>query len=184
MKVHVVWALVVACIVAVAPVARAGGPSGPQLATYPSRLVTQYVQEGGEYYQRREYKKAIGPYSRALELEKKNPTLNKAQWRVLVDSLGLCYGLTGDLVRAKATFEYGLGQDGTCPTFYYSLACVYGEMKDLENAIANLKLAFKYKDNMILGLKLPDPSKDDSFRGFLTDDRFREVVRELGFGDK
>lgn len=154
--------------------------SDQQTPAHPSREVMQYLREGSAYFINREYKKSIGPYSMALELEKNQPTLDKNLWRVLVDNLGMAYGVSGDLKKAKETFEYGLSKDVAYPMFYYNLACTYAEMDDLENCIVNLKLAFKYKENMMPGEQMPDPARDSSFQRFLGNQHFRETLREIG----
>jgi hypothetical protein len=85
--------------------------------------VMELMQEGSAHYLRREYKKAIGPYQKALDLEKQSRTLEQNLWRVLVDNLGMSYGITGDLKVAKETFEYGISEDSEYPMFYYNMAC-------------------------------------------------------------
>lgn len=142
--------------------------------------VKQYLEEGSAYYMTHDFTKAIGPYSKALELEKKELTLDSKLWRVLIDNLGMAYGISGDLKKAKETFEYGLSKDKIYPMFYYNLACTYAEMNDVDNSIVNLKLAFKYKENIITGEQMPDPAKDDSFQRFLKNERFLDALREIG----
>ncbi len=139
----------------------------------------RYLEEGSAHYIRHDYKKAIIPYSKALELEKKEPTLDKTLWRVLIDNLGMAYGISGQLAKAKETFEYGLSKDPNYPMFHYNLACTYGEMNDLDNAIVNLKLAFEHKNHAIPGEGMPNPATDSSFKRFLRNERFRKVLREI-----
>ncbi|MEA2236048.1 MAG: hypothetical protein QOC81_772 [Thermoanaerobaculia bacterium] len=144
----------------------------------------RYVEEGSRSYVKHDYRGAIGPYVKALELDKKQPTLDRTLWRVLIDNLGMAYGVTGDLKRAKETFDYGLSKDKTYPMFYYNLACTYAEMNDLEGSITNLRLAFQYKDNVISGEQVPDPRQDDSFQRFAESERFNSALREMGVGGK
>ena len=59
--------------------------------------VMELMQEGSAYYLRRDFKKAIGPYQKALDLEKQKRTLEQNLWRVLVDNLGMSYGISGNL---------------------------------------------------------------------------------------
>jgi tetratricopeptide (TPR) repeat protein len=139
----------------------------------------QYVSEGSAAYLRHDYKKAIHFYSKALSLEKKKPTLEKDIWRVLVDNLGMSYGISGNNNKAKEIFEYGLSKDDKYPMFYYNLACAYAEMKDLDNAIVNLKRAFEYKQNMIPGEEMPNPETDGSFSRYLKSEKFRRALEEL-----
>jgi predicted Zn-dependent protease len=91
----------------------------------------------------------------------------------------MSYGISGKLQQAKTTFEYGLSQDPEYPMFYYNLACVYGEMKSMQQSIEELRLAYKYKGNMIAGEMLPDPLKDDSFRYFVSDGGFVKAVTDM-----
>jgi tetratricopeptide (TPR) repeat protein len=141
--------------------------------------VMKYLEEGSRYYLQHDFRKAIGPYAKALELEKVESTLGPTLWRVLIDNLGMAYGISGDLEKAKETFEYGLSEDATYPMFFYNLACTYAEMNDLDGAILNLKLAFKNKDNVIEGERVPDPSTDDSFQRFMKDAKFLATLREI-----
>src|SRR5262245_8012067 len=139
----------------------------------------QLVAQASAAYLKRDYKMAIQLYSKALELEGKQATLDKNIWRVVVDNLGMSYGISGDNKKAKEVLEYGLSKDGAYPMFYYILACVHAEMNDLDNAIKNLRLAFNYKANMIPGEQMPDPARDDSFARFLNDPRFRKLLVEI-----
>jgi tetratricopeptide (TPR) repeat protein len=139
----------------------------------------QYVSQGSAAYLKQDYKKAIQLYGKALELEKKEPTLEKNIWRVLVDNLGMSYGISGDNKKAKEIFEYGLSKDDKYPMFYYNLACAYAEMNDLDNAITNLKRAFEYKENRIPGERIPNPATDDSFSRFLKNEKFRRALDDL-----
>ncbi len=140
----------------------------------------QYVSQGSAAYLKRDYKQAIHFYSKALELEKKEPTLEKNIWRVLVDNLGMSYGISGDNKKAKEIFEYGVSKDDKYPLFYYNLACAHAEMNDLDNAIKNLKVAFAYKANMMPGERMPNPATDDSFSRFLKNEKFRQALEEIG----
>jgi len=124
----------------------------------------KYLQQGSAFYLEHDFKRAIPPYQKALDLEKEKPTLDKTLWRVLVDNLGMAYGISGDLKKAKATFEYGLSKDPKYPMFHYNMACTYGEMDDPDKAIVYLRQAFEYKENMIKGERLPDPWTDSSFQ--------------------
>lgn len=51
----------------------------------------------------------------------------------------MSYGITGDLEKAKATFEYGLSKDDKYTMFYYNLACTCAEMNDLDSTLRQLK---------------------------------------------
>jgi tetratricopeptide (TPR) repeat protein len=141
----------------------------------------RYVSQGSAAYLRQDYKKAIQLYGKALDLEKTEPTLDKNIWRVVVDNLGMSYGISGDNKKAKEVFQYGLSKDDKYPMFYYNLACAYAELADLDNAITNLKHAFEYKENMIPGERIPNPATDDSFSRYLSSEKFRRALEEIGY---
>jgi tetratricopeptide (TPR) repeat protein len=138
-----------------------------------------YAQFGSGFYLQNNYKQAIEYYRRAFELEKNERTLPINIWRVVLDNLGMSYGLSGDFANAKAVFEYGISQDPDYPMFYYNLACTYAEMSNLEEAIANLRIAFKHKDDMITGERMPNPETDSSFKRFLKNERFRQLLEDI-----
>jgi len=173
------WVCVMLLMVVIIPgLAVQAEPLPPQTPTA-SPGVREYLRQGSQYYLMHDYANAIGPYKKALELEKRQPTLDKNTWRVLVDNLGMAYGISGDLKNAIATLEYGISKDKTYPMFYYNLACAYAEMNDLDKTIANLKTAYRYRQNMIEGEDFPDPAQDDSFQRFMHDERFLEALRQM-----
>ena len=54
------------------------------------------------------YQKAVAAYSRALALEKTKRVLGRNAWLILIDNLGIAYGITGELQKSRETLEYGL----------------------------------------------------------------------------
>ena len=140
---------------------------------------TALFGEGSSYFLRQQYDKAIGPYQKALDLEKKEQKLGTAQWRVLIDNLGMAYGITGNLAASEEVMKYGLSKDPTYPMFYYITANIYGERNDLPNTLKYLQLTLTYKGNTIPGEKLPDPLTDDSFTRFVKNDEFRKVAAQF-----
>jgi tetratricopeptide (TPR) repeat protein len=150
------------------------------------KILKNYIPDSAEnfrfgcfFYLEKNYKKAASYYQKALEQEKLKRMLPEKFWLVLVDNLGMAYGISGDLEHSKMTYEYGLSQKTEYPLFYYNLGCTYAEMDDLDNAILNLKQAFKYKENMISGETMPDPTTDSSFKKYLQDPKFQECLRTL-----
>jgi tetratricopeptide (TPR) repeat protein len=139
----------------------------------------RYLAEGSRFYLEHNYKSAAEHYQKALDLEKQDHTLSRNVFRVLVDNLGMSYGLTKKYPMAKETFVYGISQDPEYPLFYYLMACTYGEQGLINESIEQLNVAFKYKANVIPGESLPDPLKDDSFRKFSHDKRFVDAVRAM-----
>ena len=139
--------------------------------------VMTLVGRGSQLYLAEDYKGAIGPYQKALDLEKQKSTLSSTMFRVLVDNLGMAYGMTGDLKHAEETFDYGISRDPTYPLFHYNQACTYAEMDDLDRALAQLGLAYKYKQNMTPGEEFPDPRTDDSFQRYMKNRRFLDFLK-------
>ncbi len=107
------------------------------------------------------------------------PLLGKTYWRVLIDNLGMAYGITGDLANAKSTFDYGVSKDPDYPLFYYNLACVAGEKGDARNAEKFLKLGFDRRGTLIQGEGFPDARTDDSFQKLMLQDDFRQFANSL-----
>lgn len=140
---------------------------------------TLYFAEANQLYQQHQYAAAAARYQKVLDLEKQNPTLSKSFFRVLVDNLGMAYGITGKLSQAKETFRYGITQDAEYPMFYYLMACTYGEMDKMDESLEQLRLAYKYKVNVIPGEALPDPLNDDSFRKFVRNKKFVDAIHQL-----
>jgi tetratricopeptide (TPR) repeat protein len=169
-------------LIIIALVLSCAGVFGKAIVTpneWQDKTAMDYVMEGSLHYRNGDYKKAIPPYQKALELEKAHSTLEKKFWIVLVDNLGMAYGISGDLKKAKEVFEYGISKDGDYPLFYYNMACTYGEMKDMDKTIEYLKLAFARKKNMIEGEEFPDPATDSSFERFMKDQKFLDALKEM-----
>jgi predicted Zn-dependent protease len=145
----------------------------------PAESSLALVAEGSRYFLQNQFDKAIGPYQRALDLEKQSRQLESVQWRVLIDNLAMAYGISGKLDESETTLKYGLTQDPTYPMFYFILADNFGERKDLANTMKNLRLALQYKANMIPGEALPDPAKDDSFKAFWQNAEFKKLAGEF-----
>ena len=135
---------------------------------------------GNALYRHNNYAQAIPPYQKAFELEKAEPQLDRTLWRVLIDNLGMAYGMTGRLKEAKATFQQGIQADPTYPMFHYNLACTFAEMNDLDHAMQSLKTAFRHRKNQIPADKeMPDPRQNSSFQRFMQNETFRNLVNDL-----
>ena len=130
---------------------------------------------GSIFYLQQKWARAIPHYESAVELEKQKPELSPVEWTVLVDNLGMAYGISGDLSKAKATFEYGVREKPTYPMFHYNLGCAQAELGDLDGALEELKSAFQNKDHSNPGEGIPDPTKDDSFKRYLNNPKFAKL---------
>jgi tetratricopeptide (TPR) repeat protein len=139
----------------------------------------QLFQEGSRYYIKGQLPEAISAYQKALDIEKSMPMLDKTYRRVLIDNLGMAYGMTGNLVSAEATLSYGVSIDPDYPLFYYNLACAAGEKGNAQDAEKFLKLAYGRRKNMIEGETFPDARTDDSFQKLMQQDEFRQFANSL-----
>jgi hypothetical protein len=154
-------------------------PGSSVASPNPGTSSLDYFKEGSRYYVAGDFKNAIGPYQKALDLEKQKPELDPKYWRVLVDNLGMAYGIAGDLDRAEQTLVYGVSKDPNYPMFYYNLACVYAGRNDMNKTMDYLRRSFALKSNVIPGEAMPDPRHDDSFQPFMSDETFRKFVDTL-----
>jgi tetratricopeptide (TPR) repeat protein len=152
----------------------------PQSAPAAGEEASEVFKRGAALYRGGDYAGAIPHLKAALDSEKRTRTLDKIWWRVLVDSLGMSYGITGRLKEAIETLQYGVSRDPSYGMFYYNLACAYAEMSDLDDAIANLKMASRYRNNLNPSETMPDPWSDPSFRRFLKNARFAQAAQDFG----
>jgi tetratricopeptide (TPR) repeat protein len=141
-----------------------------------------YFGHASWFYGKQAYKQAAAYYEEALRLQDQKPTLSKELWFVAMDNLGMSYGISGDLQHARGVFEKGIAAQPEYPLFYYNLACAFGEMNDMDAAIANLQRAFERRKNVLRGESMPDPMTDDSFRNFVKNKKFIAAVEALPKG--
>jgi len=144
-----------------------------------------YFGEGNKYFLQNGFAQAMGPYRKALDLEKKNRKLDAASWRQLIDNLGTAYRKTGDLKSAEEVFIYGISSDQPSPLFYYGWACVSADRNDLKETMKRLEIAFGLQSvaaalgprlNIAAAGPLPDPRKDACFERFLQEKKFRKLL--------
>ena len=154
-------------------VAAAAGPSSQEKTSF------DYAAEGSKSYLLRDYQGAIRSYQKAIDLEKQKRALDQTTFRVVVDNLGIAYGVSGDIDHSMETLKYGISQDPQYPMFYYNMACGYGELGKMDESLEQLRLAYKYKANMISGETFPDPLHDSSFRKFVKDKKFTDALRQM-----
>lgn len=129
-----------------------------------------------QFFYQRNYKAAAKCYEPLLTDGRES--FGKDLWRAIVDNLGMSYGLSGDLQNSKRVYEDAIKVDSNYPNFYYSLACTYAEMSDLDNTLKNLDLAFQNRSNVIDGEGFPDPKEDPSFKKYLKNDSFKKLLKK------
>ncbi|MCW5799045.1 MAG: tetratricopeptide repeat protein [Nitrospira sp.] len=138
-----------------------------------------YFRAGSAPYLQGHFTQAIPHYEQAIALERANPTLDKALWRLLVHNLGVAYRRTGDLARAKTTIDYGLSQEPANPFFHYDLARTYAGMNERDRAMQSLHDAFLHFRRSNERESIPDPRQDISFGRFMLDPAFRTLTESL-----
>ena len=141
-----------------------------------------YLNDGNAAFSKKDYKSSIEPYRKAYDLEKADRKLEKKWWFILIDNLSIAYGISGDITSSREVLEYGISKEPTYPLFYYNLADGYGEQNNEEAALKNLRLAYKYKDNILEGEHIPEPTTDSSFKFLMKNDSFRKAVAEIKNG--
>jgi hypothetical protein len=128
---------------------------------------------------RKDFQDAISYYGKALDLDKHGKSLGRKGWILLVDQLGMAYGLSGDFIKAKETYEWAISQEAENPMFFYNLACAYAEMDKMEDALRNLRLAYKCKGKVLAGQEFPDPKFDSSFKKYLNSKIFMAELQKM-----
>jgi hypothetical protein len=154
-------------------------PKQVSTALAPTGNTMHLLEEGSRYFIAHRYREAIGPYSKAFEIEKRTPSLDRTMWRVLIDNLSMAYGITGNVPSSAEVLNYGVSKDPDYPLFYYNLACGTAEQGKVQETESYLKLAFERRANVISGESLPDPRGDDSFQKLLKQKEFRQFVDAL-----
>ena len=151
------------------------------------KLIENYVPDsktefgyGSIFHLKNNWSRAALHYEKALDGEKNKRSLSPTELKVLIDNLGMSYGISGDLSNAERVFDYEVQQDATYPMFHCNLACLFAEKDDLDKALKQLKIAFQYRSNCLPGEEaMPDPSKDDSFKHYWEDPRFQSLAQSV-----
>lgn len=149
-----------------------------QAAQLDPAMIDAHEYLGHTLFKRERYREAIPVFLNTLKLDSKR-VLPLAHRRVVIDELGMAYGISGDLQTAKAHFETAIRDDPDYPMFYYNLACANGEMGDLEPVLMNLHAAFQRKQNLNQYETMPNPATDDSFRRFVQNARFKQFLQDI-----
>jgi len=139
----------------------------------------EYGLVGNDFFNKKDYANAIINYRKAVNLDKEKHDLDATSFVVIVDSLGMAYGITEDYARAITNYEYGISTYYDYPMFYYNLACTYGEKGNAVKANDNLSNAYFYRNNNLPGEMLPDPLTDPSFKNILDDYDFKKLAENI-----
>jgi len=158
-------------------------PRSPSPTPWQGEIPIQdYIREGDAAYQANNYRGAVEPYKRAMEIEQRQPQLDKKQWYALVNNLATSYASTGDVTNARVLLAYGISKDFKYPMFHYILARTYGDEGNEGEALRHLRNAYYNKRNIGPGEKLPDPLEDSSFANFADNEVFKKAIADMKAG--
>lgn len=124
------------------------------------------------------YADSIAPYEQALVLTEHTGDLGPTERRIVIDQLGMAYGLSGRLEEARSYFEKAIERDPSYAMFHYNLACAHAELGNLEAALAALERAVACPP---LPEPMPNPRDDDSFRRYRGQAPFEQAMDRMGF---
>ncbi len=117
-------------------------------------------------------------YESSIELA--TQTDNPVRWRrIATDQASMSYGMAGDLAKSRSLNEAAITRDPDYPLYYYNLACADAESGDATAAQTHLQQAFKRRQNVLPGEKIPNPTTDDSILKLKRDKAFWAFVQTL-----
>jgi tetratricopeptide (TPR) repeat protein len=88
---------------------------------------------GDRLYQMKRFDKAILEYQKGLEINSKNANL--------LNSLGVCFGVTGELDKAKTEFDKAIAVSSNESMVIYNIGLFYNIDSDIDKAIVYLRKA-------------------------------------------
>jgi len=135
--------------------------------------------DGTMAYLDKDFSSAADLLQITLDKEKQKRTLNRDDFRLLIDNLAVSYRFTHNQLKSKETLDYGLTQDPKYPLFHYDMACYYGLERDMNKALDELRLTYQYKSELSLSDQLADPLQEGCFGKFLKNKNFVKAVEEM-----
>jgi hypothetical protein len=136
---------------------------------------------GLKFFQDKEYRKSNGFFRKAFNFEKRERKLNDNVFNELVDYYGISFAMLFNLEKAYEIFDYGISKDSTYPMFYYHKAYYYAQTNDMDRFAQYLEKALKLKGNLPKEKYLPDPRNDELFSSFISNKKFEEILKKLGY---
>lgn len=127
----------------------------------------------------KDYAKAAEQLQKVFDMDRKDDVFDQSIRRRVIDMLEISYGMGGDAKKAREIYQAAIKSDPQHAMFYYNLACAEAELDNMDGAIENLKLAYKYRDRLPRGQRLPDPRKDDSFQKYMENERFKAELEKM-----
>ena len=131
------------------------------------------------YYLENRFDSAAAEYLKARALDDKQKKLSRADRNLLLDGLGLSQAQGRHYDEAIVTYKAALAEDAEYALFEYNLACTFAMKGDLDSALPHLTKSWELRDSLPNGTQFPDPRKDDSFKRYWNDSRFKEAVENM-----
>src|SRR5947209_6008730 len=135
--------------------------------------------DGTMAYLDKDFATAADQLQKALDMEKQKRTIERSEFRLLIDNLTISYRFIQNPAKSKEVLDYGLAQDPEYPLFHYDMACYYGTQNNMNQALDELRLAYKYKANLSTSDHMSDPLQDSCFGKFLKNKKFTQAVQEM-----
>ena len=134
---------------------------------------------GDLYYLQNRFDSAAAEYVKARALDDAQKKLSKADRNKLLDQVGLSQAQGRHYDDAISTYKAALKEDAEYGSFEYNLACTYAMKGDLDSALPHLTKSWELRDSFPDGVPYPDPRKDDSFKRYWNDPKFKAAVENI-----
>ena len=158
-------------------------PASPTPTPWQGEVATdEYIRQGDAAYAAAKYAEAITPYKNAFDQDKYQQKLERKALFGLINKLAMSYAKTGDSKNARLVLAYGISKDFAYPLNHYTLAATFGEEGNEAEALSHLRQAYKHRNKLPAGEKLPDPLADDSFSSMHDSDTFKKAVAAMKRG--
>jgi tetratricopeptide (TPR) repeat protein len=131
------------------------------------------------YYLENRFDSAAAEYLKARALDDSQKKLSRADRNLLLDGLGLSQAQGRHYDEAIASYKAAIAEDPDYALFEYNLACTYAMKGDLDSALPHLTKSWELRDSLPNGVEFPDPRKDDSFKRYWNDSRFKAAVENI-----
>jgi tetratricopeptide (TPR) repeat protein len=131
------------------------------------------------YYMENRFDSAAAEYIKARALDDSQKKLARADRDLLLDGLGLSQAQGRHYDEAIVTYKAAIAEDPKYALFEYNLACTYAMKGNLDAALPHLTKSWELRDSLPRGVQFPDPRKDDSFKRYWNDPRFKEAVENI-----
>jgi len=128
------------------------------------------------YYLENRFDSAAAEYVKARSLDDSQKKLSREVRNMVLDGLGLSQAQGRHYDEAIATYKAAIAEDPQFALFEYNLACTYAMKGDLDSALPHLSKSWELRDSLPNGVPFPDPRKDDSFKRYWNDPRFKDAV--------